>query len=195
MSLLLLCGCIQILISVKLIRKFESIIHRISNIHGYCVFYCGIFLYVCCLFNYYYSPVFILINSLFLVPQIVHNVRFGNKLGGQFEYLTILASTQLYFIYLKGYSDNVLRYHPQPFVCVAIVLLVALQVYVVTQQNKRGPYFFIRKDWLPNYFNYYKTFKLDSKSALYEEECSICLDLLSEDDPITSSQKDNPTDV
>lgn len=103
MSLLLVCGCMQILISVKLIRKFESIIQRVANLNGYCIFYCAIFVYVWLLFSYFYTPAFILLNSLFLVPQIVHNVRMGNKLGPEHEYLAILASPQAYFLYLKGY--------------------------------------------------------------------------------------------
>lgn len=167
MSILLICGCLQILISVKLIRKFETIIQRISNINGYCIFYCGIFIYVWFIFNYFYTPAFILINSLFLLPQIIHNVRFGNKLGKEYEYLIILVSPQLYFIYLKGYSDNLLRYHPQPYVCAGVIVLIALQVWVVLSQNRKGPYYFINKRWLPNYFDYYQTFKLDSKSDLY----------------------------
>ncbi len=71
----------QVLISVKLIKKFESIIQRVANLKGYCVFYCAIFVYVWLLFSYFYTPVFVILNSLFLVPQIVHNVRMGNKLG------------------------------------------------------------------------------------------------------------------
>lgn len=145
LSILLLCGCILILISVKLIRKFETIIQRVSNIDGYCFFYCGIFLYVWCLFNYYYTPVFIILNSLFLLPQIIHNLRCCNRLGNEYEYLAILASPQIYFLYLKGYPDNVLRYHPQPWVCAIIILSIIIQLTIVHYQNVKGPYFFIRK--------------------------------------------------
>ena len=126
-----------------------------ANLNGYCIFYCAIFVYVWLLFSYFYTPTFIIVNCLFLVPQIIHNIRMGNKLGPEYEYLAILASPQVYFIYLKGYPDNLLRYHPQPLVCIAIIFLVALQLWIVHNQNTKGPFFFIKKSWLPNYYNYY----------------------------------------
>lgn len=140
------------------------IIHRVNSVKGYCIFYCGIFIYVWFLFNYFSSPFFIIINSLFLVPQIVHNLRFGNKLGNQYEYLILLCSSQIFFIYLKGYPDNFFLYHPQFLVCVAIVLLTSLQIWIIITQNVKGTYFFIKRSWLPNYYEYYYTFELDSKS-------------------------------
>jgi hypothetical protein len=139
------------------------------------MFYCGIFIYVWCLFNYFYSAIFILINSLFLVPQIIHSIRVGSKLGKEYEYLAILASPQLYFLYLKGYPDNIFRYHPQPLVCVAIVLTVSLQIWIIYKQSTLGPYFMIPHFLLPDYYEYYKTFKIDSKCDLHDKECAICL--------------------
>lgn len=118
----------------------------------------------------------------------MHNVRCGNRLGQEYEYLAILVSPQLYFLYLKGYPDNVMHYHPQPFVCLGIVVSVCLQLWIVHNQNLKGPFFFIRKSWLPNYFDFYQEVKLDSKCDLYEQECAICLCSLAEEDPVTVSQ-------
>lgn len=155
------------LISAKVIAKFAQLLYRITNIFSLCLLFSSIFFSFVFLYKYFNSPVFIIINSLFLLPQIIRSLRFGYKLGNEYEYLIILASPQFYFLYFKGYSDNLLRYHPQPYVCLGVIVLAALQVWVVLSQNRKGPYFFINKRWLPNYFDYYRTFKLYSKSDLY----------------------------
>ncbi len=72
--------------------------------------------------------------------------------------------------------------------CIGVIVLISLQLWIVHNQNIKGPFFFIHKSWLPNYYNYYHEFKLDSKCELYEQECAICLCPLTEQDPITAGQ-------
>jgi hypothetical protein len=73
-----------------------------------------------------------------------------------------------------------MKYHPQYWVCFVVIGLIIFQICIIYLQNKKGPHFFIKKNWLPNYYEYYHKFKIDSKSTLYDEECPICLSTLAE---------------
>jgi hypothetical protein len=72
-------------------------------------FYCLSLIYFIGLFNYYYSKLFIVLQGLWLVPQIIHNIVIGLKPGFYPSYLAMILVNQLYIIYYKGYSDNVFR--------------------------------------------------------------------------------------
>ena len=74
------------------------------GIKGYLIFYISLFSYLWLILKFGNRNWLLIFNSLGLIPQIVHNIRYGNKLGLHFAYITILISNQAYVLYVKGYS-------------------------------------------------------------------------------------------
>ena len=137
------------------------------------MFYCLSLVYFIGLFNYYHSRLFILLQGLWLIPQIIHNAALGLRPGFYPSYLAMILINQFYIIYFKGYHDNVLRESPEPLLCFIIVILDIIQVAILYGQHKYGVRFFIPKRLRTNYFNYIR--KIDMSSAELVEDCSICL--------------------
>lgn len=73
------------------------------------MFYCLSLIYFIGLFNYYHSRLFILLQGLWLVPQIIHNLVLGFRPGFHPSFLAMILINQFYILYFKGYHDNVLR--------------------------------------------------------------------------------------
>lgn len=136
-------------------------------------FYCLSLIYFIGLFNYYHSRLFIILQGLWLIPQIVHNVVIGLKPGFYPSYLAMILVNQLYVIYFKGYSDNIFRESPEPLLCVVIVVLDIIQIFILYCQHTLGVRFFIPKRFRKNYHNYIKS--MDSANAELDEDCAICL--------------------
>lgn len=149
-----------------MIQTFEEAVQRMIGIRGYLIFYISLFSYLWLLLNYGNRNWLLILNSLSLVPQIVHNIRFGNRLGLQFSYITIIMSNQLYVLYIKSCSDNILRYHPDYDFCKLILLLAIAQVVFITLQNIFGPLFFVPKLFIPGYHNYFDVIQVGTDSSI-----------------------------
>jgi hypothetical protein len=111
-SWFILSGILTVLLAIRMIQAFEEAVQRMIGVRGYLMFYISLFSYLWLLLNYGNRNWLLILNSLGLIPQIVHNIRFGNRLGLNYSYLMILVSNQAYVLYVKGCPWNILRYHP-----------------------------------------------------------------------------------
>ena len=160
---LIINGILTFGVVVRFTQTFEPAIRPINTIRGYMTFYCLSLIYFIGLFNYYHSRLFIFLQGLWLIPQIIHNVIIGLRPGFYPSYLAMILVNQLYVIYFKGYSDNIFRESPEPFLCVVIVLLDIIQILILYCQHTLGVRFFIPRRFRKNYHNYIKS--MDSASA------------------------------
>jgi hypothetical protein len=99
---LIFTGVITFSTVIRFVQCFESVIRRINGIKGYLQFYFFTFIYLWCLFSYAMTSWFTIVNSLFLVPQIIHNVYEGINPKFYFSYITTIISSQFYMLYIKG---------------------------------------------------------------------------------------------
>ena len=70
---LIFTGVITFSTVIRFVQCFEPVIRRINGIKGYLQFYALIFVYIWCLFSYGTTRWFMIINSFFFIPQIIHN--------------------------------------------------------------------------------------------------------------------------
>ena len=70
---LILTGVMTFVCVIKFVHCFETVINRINIVGAYLRFYTLTFMYMWFLFTFWTSSWFIVVNSLILVPQIVHN--------------------------------------------------------------------------------------------------------------------------
>lgn len=155
-GLFLVYGILKILNVLLLLKKFEAIMQRVRGFWKYILCYWGIFTYFYCFVNYGFTNWFICINSLTLMPQIIHNVITCNKIGPQWSFLAVICSNQMYFIYVRGCPDNKLAYAPKPLLCYFVIIMLCLQLIIILMQNVYGPVFICKKYLLPEYHNYYE---------------------------------------
>jgi hypothetical protein len=117
-----------------------------------------------------------------LLPQIIHNAYQGVKPTTNLSYFTVLMANQIYILYYRGIPHNVMRKSPNYMVCAGVCWSLALQLLIVSLQNKCGSRFFVPRRCIPNYYNYY----IDVESSglnvkLLGEDCAICLFPLGEE--------------
>lgn len=179
---MLFSGALTFCCSMYFTRDFEETIRRIATVRGYLWFYFVSFLYLWCLFNYHFKAWFQLLNSLVLLPQIVHNAWNGLKPVSSLSFFSVLLVNQLYMFYYRGVAHNIMRTSPDLRICAGICWLLALQLIVVVLQSRYGSRFFLPKRCLPQSHDYY--LELDRSrlnTQLLGEDCAICLFPLGEE--------------
>ena len=97
---------------------------------------------------------FVVVNSLFLLPQIIHNAYEGIKPGFYFSYIATIITSQFYMIYYKGCPENILSVSPNYYACLGIVISLGAQIAILYLQHRLGARFFIPKKCIPGYYNY-----------------------------------------
>jgi hypothetical protein len=152
------------------------------GIKGYLWFYFISFIYLWALFNYSMKSWFQIVNSLVLLPQIIHNAYQGVKPVKNVSYFLVLMANQLYILYYRGVPHNTMRISPNYMVCAGVCWSLALQLLIVILQNKYGSRFFVPKRCIPNYYNYYMVIEVNNLDMkLLGEDCPICLFPLGEE--------------
>lgn len=127
---------------------------------------------------------FLLLQSLALVPQIIHNVINVSKARFDRNYITCLLIGHFYIFYYKAVPYNVLNNAPNYTLSAVMALLIVLQLIVLYFQSKRSSRFFLPKWMIPGYYNYFQQIKLGPAHGINVGECSICLLDLSEEVPV-----------
>lgn len=182
---LILTGMVTCMTAVRFTQGFEEAARRIVGFKGYLWFYTISFLYLWVMLTCYTEAWFQVLNSLILLPQIIHNAYRGIKPGFSSGYYLVIFSNQLYVFYYRGIPHNLLRISPSFPVCACICLSMLLQLLILACQDKYGSRFFIPKCCIPNYYNYYIEVDLTdvNKSMTHPlmEDCPICLFPLSEE--------------
>jgi len=109
----------------------------------------------------------------FWVPQIVHNIKTGDKFAVQGWFLFGVTSIRLFFpLYAYGCPNNFLEIPTDPKVVVGLLVLAGMQMLVLKAQDRLGSRFFIPKRLQPNYYDYHRTFQIDPVDY---ETCAICM--------------------
>lgn len=179
---MLLTGAITFGCSMRFTQSFEETIRRITGIQGYIWFYFVSFLYLWCLFNYSLRTWFQLVNSLVLLPQIIHSAWRGVKPVTNLSYISVLLINQLYVLYYRGVPHNAMRISPNYMVCAGVCWILAAQLIFIILQNRYGSRFFILKRCIPNYHEYYMEVDMTELNVkLLGEDCPICLFPLGEE--------------
>ena len=180
-KMLIINGIVTFGVSARFTQTFEPAIRPINTLRGYMSFYCLSLVYFIGLFSYYHSRLFIVLQGLWLVPQIIHNMIMGLRAGFYPSYLGMVLVNQLYIFYIKGYSGNIFRESPEPWLCLIIVLLDVVQVLILYGQHRFGVKFFVPKRLRKNQHSYIKS--MDSTNSSLDEDCAICLLPLKAEEP------------
>jgi hypothetical protein len=100
---------------------------------------------------------FLLLQSLVLMPQIIHNAINVTRARACFDwnYLTCLLIGHFYLFYYKAYPYNAMESSPVYMLCSIMVTLIVLQLIILYYQSKKGSRFFLAKWMIPGYHNYH----------------------------------------
>ncbi len=116
----------------------------------------------------------VILQSIFFIPQIVHNARSGHRaFFDPFYILGYLGARILMPLYDRGCPDNHFVLTPMIGLVIAVLLLYSFQILMLFLQFKLGPKFFIPRVLLPEYYNYNVKLKMSEENR--ELECAICL--------------------
>lgn len=106
----------------------------------YFKFYALSIVLILLLYNFIYYNSFLVLVSLFLLPQIVHIAKSGQYVD--FDHLLVfgLIATRLFLpLYCRGCPENVIEAKPSYVTCLAIVGLFLIQLYIYNLQCVYGP--------------------------------------------------------
>jgi hypothetical protein len=158
--------------------------------------YFFIICYIYFMWKYFIDVNLVLLNSLVLLPQILHHITNSEPPFFETDFLVYFtASKYLIFLYLRGCPENILEvrsYYILPNVGLGIVLV---NLAILYQQENYGSKFFIPKFMKKNEFDYFVEIKkaiaktdVDpnaekttlNDSSVSENCCIICLSDLSQ---------------
>jgi len=125
----------------------------------------------------------IFVMFAFWVPQIIQNVKSGQKHAVQDSFLFGVTAIRLFFpLYVFGCPNNFLEFETNMYMVVGLMLFASCQVLTLKAQDKWGSRFLLPKWLQPDYYDYHQTFYPDDN-----ETCAICMaDIISStEDPLT----------
>jgi len=140
----------------------------------YSGFYGGIFLSLAFLYYVRHQMKhFVFLLFAFWVPQIIRNVKTGEKFALQERFLYGVTAIRLFFpLYAFGCPRNFFEFPTNFLVVFGLVVFSGLQVFILRGQSKWGSRFFIPKRLQPDYYEYHRTFQVDPDD---DEKCAICM--------------------
>ena len=148
-------------ICIQSLRFYSSIIFR-KNILIIFVWLLTIS-YIWFLLLFRHSYIFLIINSLILVPEIIYHCYRGQKIKSDPKMLIFSISSQFYVLYFKSCPLNIFRESPNYLISYCLTGLVILQITFIIFQIRRGPRFFIPSIFLPHHHNYYEKNKISTQ--------------------------------
>ncbi len=140
----------------------------------YIKFYLGLFLFLTLNFFFADEELMIIASHFFLLPQIAHNIRLGQKPNFSFYYLFgYIGSRYMFLIYERGCPENRFKLSPHPTLLVLVLFAYLVQVALIALQYRLGSRFFLPKRFLPQQYEYRQ--KISNSEENRELECVICL--------------------
>lgn len=128
----------------------------------YIQFYFGLFMYLTLVYFFNNEEWMILLKSLILLPQIIHNIRLGQKpLFNVYYVFGYIGSRLLLPLYERICPENRFHLTPNPTLALTLISLYIFLVLLLVLQYRLGSRFFVPKRFLPNYFNYHLKVKMD----------------------------------
>jgi hypothetical protein len=151
----------------------------------YVKLYAAMFTIIFLLYRFILSNAFIVVMSLYLVPQIVHNAMRGQRAEFNGKFLCLIVGTRIMLpLYYRGCPDNILEISPAPWFCVTLLLVTGAQILIIYYQSVYGSRFFVPEKFLPPRFNYLMTIPdVDLEAGYFEsiDDCVVCLRPLHQD--------------
>jgi hypothetical protein len=94
----------------------------------------------------------LIINALWLLPQIVLNAHIGGRPKFYSWFYSIICFNQIYSLYLLGYPENIYQTQPRYTAFMSICLIIIFQWLILYIQSTHGGRFFIPKQFIPGYY-------------------------------------------
>lgn len=143
----------------------------------YIQFYLGLFIYLTLTYFFANEEWMILLRTLLLLPQLVHNVRLAHKSDFSPDYIFGYVGARLLLpLYERSCPANRFHLTPNISLVLAIFAAYAIEVVLLALQHKLGSRFFVPKRFLPHYYEY--KMKIKANEETRELDCSICLQSL-----------------
>jgi hypothetical protein len=121
----------------------------------YIQFYLGLFLYLTLTYFFANEDWMILLRTLILLPQLVHNLRLGHKPNfAPFYIFGFVGARLLVPLYERACPYNRFHLMPKPSLVVAVFTAYVIEVVLIALQHRLGSRFFVPKRFLPNYYDY-----------------------------------------
>jgi len=157
----------------------------------YTKLYAGLFIMLFLLYRFILYNSFILIMSLYLVPQIIHNAIRGQRAEFNAKFLFLMVGTRMILpLYFRGCPSNILEITPSLWFCFMLFVVTGAQILIIYYQSVIGSRFFIPNRFLPPKFNYLLTLPdHDVESGYFEQldDCVVCLRGLNEN-PVLNTE-------
>jgi len=150
----------------------------------YTGFYGGIILILLFLYSVRHQMKhFVFLLFAFWVPQIIRNVKTGERFALRQRFYYGVTAIRLFFpLYAFGCPRNFFEFPTNFLVVLGLLVFTGLQVFILIGQSKWGARFFIPKRLQPDYYEYHRTFQIDPQD---DEKCAICMaDFLSQPEDV-----------
>lgn len=134
----------------------------------------------------FFNTTFLFLINLYLLPQIIHNVVKGAPVTFDPQTIAYIVGLRpLSPLYLKGCPSNLFNISTSGIFIIGLMFCLALQVFVLYLQAKRGVRFFIPRCILASDHNYFQDLPDDTNQGtelkpLLLRMCNICMGNLSE---------------
>ncbi len=141
---------------------FDTFITRRETNMMFSKFYCALIFLASLLYIFgWILPAVVFVLYSFWVPQIISNAVYDETNGIGNEYIWGMSLTRLYVpFYVWLYSDPFmgasLRLESRPWLVLALVFWLTLQISLLFCQRQHGARFFVPKQFIPPKYNYYR---------------------------------------
>lgn len=153
--------------------------------------YTGMVIILYLLYEYILSNWFVLVMSLYLVPQIIHNAMKGGRIEFDQNYMfNIIGLRILLPLYFRGCPENLMLLRPSFTFCSGLIAIVGVQVLLVYYQSIYGSKFFVPSRFLPKQYNYLVEIPEDIENGGEVDDCAICMTALHQ--PVEAQTPSNP---
>lgn len=113
-----------------------------------------------------------ILNSLWLLPQIIHNAYIGGRPRFCPWFNAVISFNQIYVVYLLGCKENIYQLEPRYAELMGVLLTLLFQWIILHLQSTQGGRFFVPNIFIPGYHEYIVTVKRGTAPAT--DICSIC---------------------
>jgi len=159
-------------------QSTNNAIIRRAAVSFYFKLYIIIFAVLIFFYKFMRYNAFIIGMSLYLVPQIIHNVIRGGRIRFDENYMFLAIGIRgVLPLYFRGCSQNLYQLRPSITFCIVFVLVIGIQILLIYYQSIYGSRFFIPKRFLPAPFQYFHELPQDIESGNENQvdECAVCM--------------------
>ena len=125
-----------------------------------------------------YYPLIIISGIIMWTPQIIYNTIHYNRYIYPFFYIITSSIERLFFgFYFRGYDKNFYKIKGNKLFIYIIIIYYIINYIILLLQLIKGPRFFMKKKYIRQDFDFYKTKEelMESSNDIENVECVICL--------------------